>query len=265
MLDCSLDSTTVLSFLPMTLVHSNHFNSLPSWNATKEFTVEPLLENVCWHFFVFVFFKFIICCYCCYMKEIKECLGKIFVDSAPEFCLPEVKIFCLFFFIIEIFCLSFQNDQFSYIDMKNIDVILISNYRSMLALPFITERSDFNGFVYATEPSMNIGRLFMEELVTYIERNPKLKRATAWKNLNIFQHLPFPCFPDSILPTVLENIYSMDEISSCLSKIKPVAFSEKIVSIVLLLSINRLIDLYTEYFWIITLVPNQYWILSWIK
>ncbi|KAH7646743.1 integrator complex subunit 9-like protein [Dermatophagoides farinae] len=182
MLDCALDSTTVLSFLPMTLVHSNHFNSLPSWNATKEFT-DPLLEN-----------------------EIKECLGKIFVDSAPEFCLPE----------------------FSCIDMKNIDVILISNYRSMLALPFITERSDFSGFVYATEPSMNLGRLFMEELVTYIERNPKLKRATAWKNLNIFQHLPFPCFPDSILPTVLENIYSMDEISSCLSKVKPVAFSEKI-------------------------------------
>lgn len=46
MLDCALDSTTVLSFLPMTLVHSNHFNSLPSWNATKEFT-DPLLENVC--------------------------------------------------------------------------------------------------------------------------------------------------------------------------------------------------------------------------
>src|SRR5699024_2261427 len=75
----------------------------------------------------------------------------------------------------------YNNSQLSLIDMKHVDVILISNYRSILALPYITERSEFAGVVYATEPSLTLGRLYMEELVVYIERNPKLKRASAWK------------------------------------------------------------------------------------
>ena len=154
----------------------------------------------------------------------KDCNGNVLIDSAPEFCIPEVCIiqFCIFNSLI-------MKLQFSCIDLKHVDVILISNYRSMLALPFVTERSEFSGYVYATEPSLHFGRLYMEELVTYIERNPKLKQASAWKNQNIFPHLPFSYFPESILPQNLTTIYTMQEVNSCLSKIKPMAFSEKIV------------------------------------
>ena len=101
----------------------------------------------------------------------------------------------------------------------------------MLALPFITERSDFCGVVYATEPSLNLGKLYMEELVTYIERNPKLKRATAWKKPNVSGQLPLLYFPDCAPPSNWETIYSMSEINSCLSKVKPVSFAEKAVSL----------------------------------
>jgi hypothetical protein len=61
----------------------------------------------------------------------------VFVDSAPEFFPPQPKI----------------------IDFSEIDVILISNYLCMLALPFITEGTGFSGVVYATEPTLQIGRL----------------------------------------------------------------------------------------------------------
>lgn len=69
-------------------------------------------------------------------QELKECGGRVFVDSAPEFCLPLSKL----------------------IDYSEVDVILISNYMSMLALPFVTEGTGFDGVVYATEPTLQIGR-----------------------------------------------------------------------------------------------------------
>ncbi len=37
----------------------------------------------------------------------------------------------------------------------------------MMALPFITEHSSFKGKVYATEPTVRIGKQLMEELVQY--------------------------------------------------------------------------------------------------
>lgn len=101
----------------------------------------------------------------------------------------------------------------------------------MLALPYITERTGFCGVVYATEPSLNLGKLYMEELVTYIERNPKLKRASIWKKQNILNQLPVPFFPDCALPSGWETIYTLKEINSCLSKVKPVSFAEKTVSL----------------------------------
>lgn len=67
----------------------------------------------------------------------KDCCGRILIDSAPEFSPPQSKI----------------------IDFTEIDVILISNYLCMLALPFVTEETGFSGVVYCTEPTMQIGRL----------------------------------------------------------------------------------------------------------
>lgn len=42
--------------------------------------------------------------------------------------------------------------------MALVDAILISNYMSMLALPFITEGTGFRGTVYATDPTIQSGR-----------------------------------------------------------------------------------------------------------
>jgi len=42
--------------------------------------------------------------------------------------------------------------------MSEVDVILLSNYHNMLALPYITEGTGFKGVIYSTEPTLHIGR-----------------------------------------------------------------------------------------------------------
>ncbi|KAB0365463.1 hypothetical protein FD754_009619, partial [Muntiacus muntjak] len=137
MLDCGLDMTSTLNFLPLPLVQSPRLSNLPGWSLKDG---NAFLD-----------------------KELKECSGHVFVDSVPEFCLPETEL----------------------IDLSTVDVILISNYHCMMALPYITEHTGFTGTVYATEPTVQIGRLLMEELVNFIERVPKAQSASLWKNKDI--------------------------------------------------------------------------------
>jgi len=46
-----------------------------------------------------------------------------------------------------------------------VDAILLSNYHNMLALPYVTECTGFRGVVYATEPTLHIGRYVMVSAV----------------------------------------------------------------------------------------------------
>ena len=88
-------------------------------------------------------------------QELREaCLqAKSFVDSVSEFAIPDSGL----------------------VDFSEIDAILISNYTCMLALPYITEEEEtgFRGRIFATEPTLQFGRLFMEETLEYIERTTK--------------------------------------------------------------------------------------------
>ncbi|XP_041106638.1 integrator complex subunit 9 [Polyodon spathula] len=179
MLDCGLDMTSALNFLPLPLVHSPRLAKLPGWVSKDGNT---FLE-----------------------KELKECAGRVFVDSLPEFCLPEREL----------------------LDLSTIDVILISNYHCMMALPYITEHTGFTGTVYATEPTLQIGRLLMEELVNFIERVPKAQSATCWKNKEIQRLLPAP-LKDTVEVSTWKSCYTMQEVNSALSKVQLVGYSQKI-------------------------------------
>uniref|UniRef100_A0A3B5LKL4 Integrator complex subunit 9 n=1 Tax=Xiphophorus couchianus TaxID=32473 RepID=A0A3B5LKL4_9TELE len=179
MLDCGLDTTSVLNFLPLPLVHSPRLSKLPGW-ISKDGSIN--LE-----------------------KELKECAGRVFVDSQPEFCLPEREL----------------------LDLSTIDVILISNYHCMMALPYITEHTGFTGTVYATEPTLQIGRLLMEELVNFMERVPKAQSATCWKNKEIQRMLPGP-LKDAVEVWTWKRCYSMQEVNSALSKVQLVGYSQKV-------------------------------------
>jgi len=48
--------------------------------------------------------------------------------------------------------------QCGLLDLSEVDVILLSNYHNMLALPYVTECTGFKGVIYATEPTLHIGR-----------------------------------------------------------------------------------------------------------
>ncbi|KTG45422.1 hypothetical protein cypCar_00027734 [Cyprinus carpio] len=150
MLDCGLDTTAALYFLPLPLVHSPRLSKLPGW-VSKDGAVN--LE-----------------------KELKECSGRVFVDSQPEFCLPEKEL----------------------LDLSTIDVILISNYHCMMALPYITEHTGFTGTVYATEPTLQIGRLLPGPLKDAVD-------VWSWR-----------------------KCYSVQEVNSALSKVQLVGYSQKV-------------------------------------
>jgi len=98
----------------------------------------------------------------------------------------------------------------------------------MLGLPYITERTDFHGVVYATEPTIQISRQFMEEIITYIERTPKIKETSKWRDYDVFSCLPFPTNLESSNPHLWYQIYSTKEMNQSLSKVKEVGFGEKI-------------------------------------
>lgn len=135
--------------------------------------------------------------------ELKECCNRLFIDSPPEFNAPLDKI----------------------VDFSEIDVILISNYMNMLALPYITEGTGFSGTIYATEPTLQIGRFFLEELVEYIEVAPKANVATQWKD--ILHLLPAP-LNEAYRPKSWRHIYSSEAVQNCLARVQITGYDEKL-------------------------------------
>lgn len=95
----------------------------------------------------------------------------------------------------------------------------------MLALPFITEGTGFKGIIYATEPTLQIGRFFMEELVEYIEQAPRDTMAKHWKEM--LHVLPSP-LADAVKPKSWKHIYSLAAVNSALSNIQLVGYDEKL-------------------------------------
>lgn len=70
-------------------------------------------------------------------------------------------------------------------------------------------------------------RLFLEELVEYIEQTPKRNQAKFWKD--ILHLLPNPLC-DSFKPKTWKLLYKLSEVQSSLSRIKVVGYDEKLVS-----------------------------------
>ncbi len=70
------------------------------------------------------------------------------MDAAPEFSAPDLSL----------------------VDLSEVDAVLISNYTSLLSLPYVTEHPEFRGSVFLTEPTLHFGRLLMEEMIEFVER-----------------------------------------------------------------------------------------------
>ncbi|KAF2073750.1 hypothetical protein CYY_004952 [Polysphondylium violaceum] len=134
------------------------------------------------------------------------------------------------------------------IDFSTIDAILISNYTNIFSLPFITEHTNFKGKIYATEPTTQIGKLLLEELVLfdrqYVSKQQKANNSNNnsnnnnnqdqfhWQSNEILDKLYKLSDNNSeyILKTAYRwrDLYSKLDIEKSFEKIQTVRFNESI-------------------------------------
>jgi len=95
-------------------------------------------------------------------------------------------------------------------EMENVDFIFISNFYHIIALPLITEYTHFTGKIYATEPTIEFGRLLMNELVHEKEKY-LIGKDFLRRNFN---------------PIFNNPLYSIYDINSCIEKIQPIHYGE---------------------------------------
>lgn len=93
--------------------------------------------------------------------------------------------------------------------------MIITNYQNLLAIPYLTERDDFDAAIYATEPVVQLGKLLMQELVSYNERSPKILTSIKQnsKTVSTNNH---------------KLIYTKDQVSTALHSVHSVSFGEPI-------------------------------------
>lgn len=127
----------------------------------------------------------------------------MFVDSVPEFYPPLDKV----------------------VDFSQLDVILISNYTCMLALPFITEDTGFKGQVLATEPTLQIGRFYLEELGSWLSAAGAGPAARRWKEL--LHVLPAP-LASAARPRCWRRLLAPGVVAKALARVRRVGYDERV-------------------------------------
>uniref|UniRef100_A0A0K0DDN2 Beta-Casp domain-containing protein n=1 Tax=Angiostrongylus cantonensis TaxID=6313 RepID=A0A0K0DDN2_ANGCA len=112
--------------------------------------------------------------------------------------------------------------------MNTVDYILISNWQSLVALPFYVNNSGFRGTIYTTGPVVQFGRLMILELIEYFERIVFDDIGKKWKDPSIYC-----AFANAPTRNPLEwmPFYSKDVMEQALQSITTVSFNQPIVSV----------------------------------
>jgi len=134
--------------------------------------------------------------------ELRESNGRAYLDAESQVLPPSSEFF----------------------NFSDVDVILVSNYNYMLALPYITENTGFKGKILCTEPTLLLGKIFMEELIEYLDRAPRLNKPGKWKQFK--QHLP-PPLSDLENVDQWKHLYTKEAVNNCLTKVEVVGHNEK--------------------------------------
>ncbi|KAG0020383.1 Integrator complex subunit 9 [Podila clonocystis] len=112
----------------------------------------------------------------------------------------------------------FKLPDFSGIDLKSVDVVLISNFNHMLALPYLTEFTDFQGRIFATEPTIEFGRQHMIEFVSFFGTSVSSSPHHSIDRKQLVARSGSGLYP----------AYTMADIKACIDKIQPVRFREHV-------------------------------------
>lgn len=96
-----------------------------------------------------------------------------------------------------------------------------------MALPYITERKNFKGSIYATQPTVQLGRLVIEELLDMLEGMDRREAFSNLKDKEIYANFINAPVTD---PKQWTQLYSKAELEKCLDKIRNIYYCETIVS-----------------------------------
>ncbi|KAG0095318.1 hypothetical protein BGZ93_006050 [Podila epicladia] len=113
----------------------------------------------------------------------------------------------------------FKLPDFSGIDLKSVDVVLISNFNHMLSLPYLTEFTDFQGRIFATEPTIEFGRQHMIEFVSFFGTSVSSSPHHSIDRKRLVARSGSGLYP----------AYTMADVKACVDKIQPVRFREHVV------------------------------------
>ncbi|CAL4069691.1 unnamed protein product, partial [Meganyctiphanes norvegica] len=100
---------------------------------------------------------------------------------------------------------------------------IIIRHMTPIFLPFFCQVPKFT-IIFTKRPYIHHTSLFMEEVVEYIERTPKARQASRWKNF--LRSLPQP-LGDANAPRTWQPAYSMKAINEAMSHVQIVAYNEK--------------------------------------
>ncbi|KAF9584231.1 Integrator complex subunit 9 [Lunasporangiospora selenospora] len=112
----------------------------------------------------------------------------------------------------------FKLPDFSGVDLKSIDVVLISNYNHILALPYLTEYTDFQGRIFATEPTIEFGRQLMTEFVSFFGTSVSSSPHDAIDRKQLLAKAGTGLYP----------AYTLADVKACIDKVQAVRFREHV-------------------------------------
>ena len=131
--------------------------------------------------------------------------------------------------------IEFYTLDSSQYDFSLIDIILISNYETLLGLPYLFKKySQLNAQIYLTEPTFRFGQQLMYELVAYVEPQSKMIYASdKWRiDPDLFdaieheqrdKQMKFFTYAQKLMPC-----YSAADVDRCLNHTTIVHFDEQI-------------------------------------
>lgn len=122
-------------------------------------------------------------------------------------------------------CVEVHPATLNSISLDAVDVILISNYMSLFALPFISESSGFRGLIYTTPPVLELGRLVASEFIDYIECDDRCHVGNEWKDAKVFT--AFANRPTTS-PREWSSFYNREQFEKAISKVDVVSFRDPI-------------------------------------
>ncbi|CAH8574043.1 unnamed protein product [Schistosoma mattheei] len=125
------------------------------------------------------------------------------------------------------FCML-KLSEMSSIFWETIDVILVSNTRSILGLPFLFENTNFRGKVFATEPVVKFGKILIDDLLCELDQLFESEVNSGYSDAKVNK----PSNPIDYLLNSGEfnwtKFYTRESVVKALDKINLVAYHEPV-------------------------------------